>query len=142
MQNAREEYSLASVVGINTLNVEVATLLEQLHQDRLDTLALVQHRFGADFQSADVVEVDGVFLDQARQGGKGNGIDVCRGTVSQSSVSAYAIMSTDLLCRRKTTSGFAQDRLCICPPRRHRTSLAQLGQRTGDVLACDSAARA
>lgn len=63
--------SLAGVVRVNSLDIEVPRLLEQLHQDRLHTLALVQHGLRAHFQSTYVLEINVILLDEAREGGKG-----------------------------------------------------------------------
>lgn len=58
------------------LNIEVSRLLEELHQNTFDTLALVQHSFCTNFESSNGFGIDRVFLEQGAEGGKGDGVDV------------------------------------------------------------------
>lgn len=71
-------HSLASIVGVDSLDIEVSRFFKQLHQDGLDTLALVKHGLGSDFKASDVLEVDFVFRNQACEGCESNGIDIWR----------------------------------------------------------------
>lgn len=54
--------SIAGIEGINSLDVVV--LAKELHQHRLDRLGLVEDRLCADLETANVVDVDAVVLDQ------------------------------------------------------------------------------
>lgn len=69
--------TVARVHCVNTLNVVVAALLEQLHENGLDRLGLVEERLGADFQATDGLGVDVVLLEQRGDGGQGERVDVC-----------------------------------------------------------------
>lgn len=69
--------TVAGVHGVDTLDVVVARLLEELHEDRLDRLGLVEQSFGANFETADVLGVDIVLLEERSNGGQGERVYVC-----------------------------------------------------------------
>lgn len=68
--------AVAGVHGIDTLDVGVAGLSEELHKHRLDGLGLVEQSLGADFEAANVLGIDIVLLDERRDGGEGKRVDV------------------------------------------------------------------
>lgn len=73
--------TIARVHSIHALNVEVARLLEQLHQDRLDRLGLVEQGLGADFHAANRLGVDVVLLEEGSDGGQGERVNVYRSQI-------------------------------------------------------------
>lgn len=65
-----------SKVLYSYLNIEIARLLKQLHQNTFYTLALVQHSLGTDFKSSNGVGIDRVFLEKRADCREGDRVDV------------------------------------------------------------------
>lgn len=75
--------TVASVHGVDSLNVGVTGRLEQLHQDRLDGLGLVEQSLRTNLQAANGLGVDVVLAEEGGEGGEGHGVDVCGGSACQ-----------------------------------------------------------
>ena len=73
--------AIARVHCVNTLNVVVAALLEQLHEDGLDRFGLVEKGLSTDFKATDALGVDVVLLEKRGDGGQGERVDVCAANV-------------------------------------------------------------
>jgi hypothetical protein len=77
----RVEQSVGATVArihcVNTLNVVVAALVEQLHENRLDRLGLVEQGLSADLEAANGLGVDVVLLEKRGHGSQGKRVDVC-----------------------------------------------------------------
>lgn len=71
--------TIASIDGVNTLNVGVSMRGKQLHQHRLDRLGFVKKGLCADLKTADRLGVDVVFAKEGGAGGQSNGVDVWGG---------------------------------------------------------------
>ena len=69
--------TVARIHCVNTLNVVVAALVEQLHKNRLDRLRLVEQGLSADLEAANGLGVDVVLLEKRGHGSQGERVDVC-----------------------------------------------------------------
>lgn len=126
--------AVAGVYRVDTLDVVVARLLKQLHQDRFHRLGLVQQRLGADLEAADCLGVDVVLLEQRGDGGQGERVNVCGSSASALCGGHSRMAGTHLRGRRRKTSWSGRDQSCTCPGRRHRTFRARPGRRTAERL--------
>lgn len=77
--------SVAGVDGVDAFDVGVV-VGEELHKHTLDGLGLVDEGFCADFEAADAVGVDVVFLEKRGYGSQSDGVDVCAVSVVYSGV--------------------------------------------------------
>ena len=68
--------TVAGIDGVDTFDAGIPTGGEELHQDRLDRLRLVQQRLRTHLQTADGGRVDGVSLQQRRDGRQRKRIDI------------------------------------------------------------------
>jgi len=68
--------AVTSIHSINTFNVCISSLLEQLHEHRLNRLRFVENSLGADFESADGLDVNCILLDQRGEGCQGQRVDI------------------------------------------------------------------
>lgn len=100
--------TVAGVHRIDTLDVVVATLFEELHQDRLDRLGLVKERLGADLEASDGLGVYAVLLEQRGDGCQGKRVHVCATS-----------KSVPLLCRQT----------CFCCQERGQHTFAVVAER-------------
>jgi hypothetical protein len=48
-----------------------------LHEDGLDGLGLIKESLGTDFEAANILGVDVVFLEERGDGGQGERVDIC-----------------------------------------------------------------
>lgn len=109
---AVEECICAAVAGVyrvHTLNVVVAGLLEQLHQDGLDRLGLVEERLGADLKAANRFRLNVVLLEKRREGRQRERVNVCAAPLSVLGAGFAANMPQRAGCRYSPSRSSQKD---------------------------------
>jgi hypothetical protein len=91
--------AVAGIDRVHTLDVVVAGLVEQLHQDGLDRLGLVEERLGTDFEAANRLGVNAVLLEERRKRRQGERVDIC---AAKSSVGHFPTAGRQRLRSRLT----------------------------------------
>jgi len=88
---------VASIYGVHALNVSVATVLKQLHENSLHTLGLVQNGLRSHLEASDAAVRDAVPLHQPRHHSQTQRIDVF--TVSTKTHSSLSQSHSVFSCR-------------------------------------------
>jgi hypothetical protein len=107
------EYSvgttIASIDGVDTLNVGVSMRGKQLHQHRLDRLGLVKKGLCADLKTTDRLGVDVVLAKEGGAGGQSNGVDVWGG--EQLTFRVYEEQGSGIIIPSRSS----QKLILVCP---------------------------